>query len=224
MFSRRVTDHWIPQNIEGLPLEQTPFGEAVVHESLELPEKRPVELLRPESGPSILTFRPEYKDKLADITLHEADYVFYIALADQAAYSNESPLTETRKLTAEDAVAFAQFQQANTEDDLDEAEVSLDDLLVYGTFRGDRLVSVASMYTWPASREGSVIADIGVITDPNFRGQGLGALTVRGLSREALSQGLEPQYRCNLENTGSKRVAESAGFTLYAQWQALDLS
>jgi predicted GNAT family acetyltransferase len=57
--------------------------------------------------------------------------------------------------------------------------------------------------------------DYGVLTDPEFRGQGLARHVVCALADDTAAGGLIPQYRCKRVNKASRRVAEAAGFTLY---------
>ena len=96
--------------------------------------------------------------------------------------------------------------------------MELDHWLVVGTFRQQQLVSVSSMYPWGET----TIADLGVITLPQFRGQGLGRATVRAISAAALSRGYEPQYRCDLGNAPSAALARAAGFARFGLWEGLE--
>ncbi len=123
----------------------------------------------------------------------------------------------TRRLTDEDADAFAGFASAAPADDLDEAFVELDHWLAYGTFVDGELVAAASAYPWA----GSLLADIGVITLPASRGRGLGRDTVRAISAAARALGYEPQYRCQLDNAASVALAETAGFVHFGQWRVI---
>ncbi|QFG69058.1 GNAT family N-acetyltransferase [Ornithinimicrobium pratense] len=89
---------------------------------------------------------------------------------------------------------------------------------MFGTFIDDKLVSAASMYPW----SGTHLADLGVITLPAFRGRGLGRVTVRAMSAEALRREHEPQYRCQLDNAASVALARAAGFTRLGAWEVID--
>ncbi|HEV7320855.1 MAG TPA: GNAT family N-acetyltransferase [Ensifer sp.] len=150
------------------------------------------------------------------ITLHDADYIFYLAEAEKAALLREQPASWVRLLTTEDSAAFAEFQSSASEEDLDAAYVELDHWLVFGAFEGDRLVCAASMYPW---REESRIADMGILTLATHRGKGHARSVVRAISRHALGQGFEPQYRCQLDNAASTALAKAAGLTLFGEWQ-----
>ena len=74
------------------------------------------------------------------------------------------------------------------------------------------------MYPWGET----AVADLGVITLPQFRGQGLGRATVRAISAAALSRGYEPQYRCDLGNAPSAALARAAGFARFGLWEGLE--
>ena len=56
--------------------------------------------------------------------------------------------------------------------------------------------------------------DIAVLTHPAWRGRRLGALAVHEFIRQRRAEGRHWLYRCNVDNVGSNRVAESLGFTL----------
>lgn len=114
--------------------------------------------------------------------------------------------------------SFEEFTGAAPENELDEAFVELDHWLVFGTFIDDRLACAASMYPWRGTR----LADLGVITLPEFRGRGVGRVTVRAMSAEALRRGYEPQYRCQFDNTASVALARAAGFTRFGGWEVID--
>ena len=88
---------------------------------------------------------------------------------------------------------------------------------MFGTILDGRLVSAASMYPWDGSR----LADLGVITLPEFRGRGLGRATVRAMSALAIDRGYEPQYRCQFDNASSVALAASAGFALFGDWDVV---
>lgn len=232
MFSSTVVDHWVPA------VARSHTGaDVVVAVDSGLPENRSVSLLRIQDGPAILAVSPEKAERLsvsdgddishaelvarlkdAGVTLNDPDNLFYLPAAERDALRSEAPRRETRELTAADAAAFAELTARAPEDDLDEAFVELDHWLVFGTFAGDTLASAASMYPWSGSR----LADLGVITLPDYRGQGLARATVRAMSAAAIARGYEPQYRCQLDNTASVALAKTAGFRLFGEWEVID--
>jgi GNAT superfamily N-acetyltransferase len=157
--------------------------------------------------------------KIADagITLNTPDYLFYLPVVEQAALRNESVFGGTRQLTSDDGKALARFASEAPEDDMDDAFVEHDHWLVFGVFVDDRLVAAASMYPWDRTR----LADLGVITLPEYRGRGLGRAAVRAISARAIAKDYEPQHRCQLDNSLSVALAESAGFTRFGEWEVI---
>ena len=226
MFSTTVTDYW-------LPVEPAPVGDLRVLVDDALPENRALMVLQPVGRGGILTLTGDLArrldlqgaavgndvlaERLADagIRLNGADHLYYLPAAEQRFDTVD---TDTRVLTEADAPAFTVFAATAPEDDLDEAFVELDHWLVVGTFVDGRLASAASMYPWRDTR----LADLGVLTLPEFRGRGLARSTVRAISALALERGYEPQYRCQLDNAGSVALAESAGFARFATWDVID--
>jgi len=192
-----------------------------------LAHDRRVSLLRTTDGAITLRLTPDLAAQLdladaseaairaalaaADIRLHGADCLFY--------YRNRPSAvgTSVRRLTANDAAAFAEFQASASEQDLDDAFVELNHWAVFGAFDRGRLVCAASMYPWGGAR----IADTGVLTLPEFRGRGHARDVVRAISAYALSERYEPQYRCQVDNVASRALAASAGLDLFGTWEVV---
>jgi GNAT superfamily N-acetyltransferase len=230
VFSPVVIQHWIG----GIPNEANDIR-VVLDPSLR--PNRSVSLVKVSGGPTVLAVTPRRASELslsaarsvdtgelaarlaaAGITLHDPDYLFYLAEADQAALRTEAAYIGTRQLTMADGEAFGRFVRAAPEQDVAEAFVELDHWLVFGTFVDGALVAAASMYPWGDTR----LADLGVLTLPGYRGRGMGRATVRAISARAIELGYEPQYRCQVDNAPSVALARSAGFALFGKWQVLD--
>lgn len=112
-----------------------------------------------------------------------------------------------RNLNAGDAIALTTMQTACSEADRQEAAVGIDNAVVTGVFDDNQyLVSAASMF------ELGGFADIGVITHPDYRGKGLGRAAVSFLVEQIIGANQIAQYRHNIQNVGSARVAEVLGF------------
>lgn len=109
-----------------------------------------------------------------------------------------------RLLNENDAAAFEVFHAACPTDDKEEGQVAMDDDLVYGILCGDQLVAVASLWHW-----GDHIADIGVLTHPDFRRKGLMKVAVEGIAANTDRILL---WRAGVDNTGSNKTANSCGF------------
>ena len=111
-----------------------------------------------------------------------------------------------RQLDLTDAQALADLQAACGADENDEAEVSVEDEIPFGCFAGSRLATVATGFTLTG------FMDIGVLTHPDFRKQGLGAAAVSTLSAWCLEADILPQYRCSEGNIASHKLALRLGF------------
>lgn len=159
----------------------------------------------------------ELRAALADaqVSMHPPDALFYFSLAAKADLLNETDEPNIRRLTEQDRDAFAAFASAAPAPDLDNAYVELDHWAVFGAFRGDEVVCAASMYPWG----GSPLADLGVLSLPSVRRQGLARLVVRACCRYAYRHNHEPQYRTQLDNVASLALAASAGLTWFGQWE-----
>lgn len=230
VFSDKVNKYWLPDRDRPQP------GQYRVIVDRELPPSRSVMLLDPAGSGGFLTVLPDIARRTglkpdieidantlfealrrADIRLNGADHLFYFSQKEQKLLRNESFSAAVRQLTADDADAFEAFVSEAPEDDMDEAFVELDHWLAFGCFVEDRLVSAASMYPW----SGTSFADLGVITLPQFRGQGFGKQTVRAIGAQALRLDYEPQYRCQPDNASSVRLAQVSGFSQFATWDVI---
>jgi len=98
------------------------------------------------------------------------------------------------------------------EDDAEYAEIDMDDLdpLLAGLIDGaGELVGFAGGLPW---ENDEAFWDIGVLSHVERRSRGLGRSVVAGISREILSRGHLPLYRCNWDRAPSRRLALSLGF------------
>lgn len=232
MFSRTVTDYWLTGDAAADDLLVGEFR-VVVDDSL--PANRSLMTLDHADG-GVLTLtsaraasldlaagslvsRAALRSALeaAEVSLNGADHLFYLPNAEHAVVRAEAVPEGTRQLTDADADSFAQFADAAPAAEFDEAFVELDHWLVFGTFAEGRLVAAASMYPW----SGTQLADLGVITLPGCRGRGFAKRTVRAISARALAEGLEPQYRCQLDNEPSVALARAAGFARFGTWDVI---
>lgn len=158
-----------------------------------------------------------FRERLAHagLELYDPDCLFYFTDEATAVLRDESTPEEVRQLTPDDADLFSRFTATASAADLDEAYVELDHWAVFGALEEDQLACVASAYPWRQS----TLADIGVLTLPQFRGRGLARAVVRAISLHAYTQGFAPQYRCQPSNIGSRAVAAAAGLTYFGLWE-----
>lgn len=153
------------------------------------------------------------KDK--HIFLYGADYLFYFPEEEKSNLLSLHPSDNIRALVKHDADHFSTFESLSTEEDLDGAFVALDHWKVFGIFEDNQLVAATSMYPW---QESTKLADIGVITLTDFRGKGYARQAVQIISKAALEEGYEPQYRCQLDNAPSVALAKKLNLGLFAKW------
>ncbi|QPG71670.1 GNAT family N-acetyltransferase [Mycolicibacterium mucogenicum] len=153
------------------------------------------------------------------VVLNGADNVFYLSESAAADILGDTGAINVRPLTDRDADIFASFKAAVPEEDWDGAYVELDHWAVFGAFdeRG-RLVSIGSVYPWD---DVFPLADIGVLTLGSVRGRGHAKSLVREMFRYALTQGFEPQYRCQLDNAASIKLAASVNLEPFVQWETV---
>jgi len=100
--------------------------------------------------------------------------------------------------------------------EVEDASVEVSHEIVQGCFEADRLLAAGSGYR----RNGFL--DIGVITDPACRGRRLAPAILAAIFLESERKGLIAQYRCDVQNHGSMRVAEHLGFARLFTTEAIE--
>lgn len=80
----------------------------------------------------------------------------------------------------------------------------------WGTFVADRLAAVACTFYM-----GEQYEDIGIVTEPAFRGRGLGPACAGAACQAIQARGRRPGWTTSIDNIASIRVAEKLGFTLH---------
>ena len=79
--------------------------------------------------------------------------------------------------------------------------------LAWGAFVEGRLASVANAFF-----AGPRYVDLGVATEPEFRGRGFSPACAAALCRQVRAGGRQPCWSTSLDNPASQRVAEKLGF------------
>lgn len=146
-------------------------------------------------------------EKEHDIEFGWRDFIWYFP-------SNvyEAPFdARVRLLKASDRDALNYLLNLCTEEERELANVSIEQDIPLGLFENNCLLAVGSFIF-----DGDLIADVGVITHPQYRQCGLGKAVVTELVRKRIENGRIVQYTTQEINTGSKRLAEAIGFWLYA--------
>ena len=89
----------------------------------------------------------------------------------------------------------------------DSNDAFLEKGLGYAAMDGDRVATVAF-----SSAVSSEEIDIGVETDPDYRGRGLAAGVAGKMCEAVLALGKKPIWSCSTMNTASEKTAEKIGF------------
>jgi RimJ/RimL family protein N-acetyltransferase len=112
-----------------------------------------------------------------------------------------------RALTRKDKKSLELMKMTCTEPELAHGQVAIDDDLVIGVFQDNVLVGAASLWFW-----GDDLADIGVITGPKYRNNGVASAVVAEACNRALAMGRTPMFRCDDDNITSVKLALALGF------------
>jgi GNAT superfamily N-acetyltransferase len=80
---------------------------------------------------------------------------------------------------------------------------------------GGRVVAAAGYEVW-----GGELAQVGVLTDPRYRGRGLGTTVASAAVARAVGAGLVAQWRARPAIVGSRRIARTLGF-VDVGWQLM---
>lgn len=237
-FAPVITDYWVAA-FSGKPLHSNGHATITVNPELDDNERAAI-LWTAEDDRFSIAITPAIADSLtksiatlsnptvADIraalatqgvVLNGADNVFYLSDSTADDILGDTESSRVRELTAADADIFAAFKATVSEEDWDGAYVELDHWAVFGAFdEHGQLVSIGSMYPWDDEHP---LADLGVLTTSAARGRGHAKTLVRGMFRYALTEGYEPQYRCQLDNAASNKLAASLDLQIFGQWEVV---
>jgi GNAT superfamily N-acetyltransferase len=145
---------------------------------------------------------------------HDVEQMMFYTLVGEhfRPFAPDSRYT-VRQLTHDDTEAFAVFQYACSDDDREMGEVGLNDEIVFGVLDGEKIVAVASTYElWG-------FVDVGVLTHPDYRQQGLGKAAVSAVSEYYLQRKDDERlklYRHATANQGSGGIARCLNWQLFA--------
>jgi GNAT superfamily N-acetyltransferase len=120
---------------------------------------------------------------------------------------------------ADDAL-LREFLASCTEAEVDEAEIYLNepDAVIFGGFHDGRMVSYGGHRYW-----GKNIADIGVLTHPDFRHRGLGKSIVSTLCEWCIANDVIPMYRVTADHFRSRKIAEALGFEMLVRVEVMHI-
>jgi GNAT superfamily N-acetyltransferase len=152
----------------------------------------------------------------------ETSREFYYVL-DAARFTPFTPDQRytVRRLTAADAGAFETFLARCTAEEKEAGDVSIDDEIgiAYGVLDtlgdGERIAAVASTYEYYG------FIDVGILTDPDYRRQGLGKAAVSALSEQFLDKDELLLYRHVASNLGSMGIVRGLNYWQFAAMDAV---
>jgi GNAT superfamily N-acetyltransferase len=153
----------------------------------------------------------------ARLEAQDRGFIFHLDPDRLIGHAPAPPIT-MRALTEADRGALQALFDRCQADEVDDAYVDAGHEIACGCFVGERMVACGSGYR----RHGFI--DLGVLTDPDYRGQRLAPAIVGALSQRCVDRGALAMYRCDQTNTASRRVAEEAGFTLCFNTESLRLA
>lgn len=149
----------------------------------------------------------------ADAQISAQREFYYLLKPEQfQAYAPNAPY-QARQLQPSDQAAFAAFLAQCSADDRDAGDVSIDPKIgiAYGVLDGARIVACASTYDYDG------FTDVGILTDPAYRWQGVGKAAVSALSQHFLTRDdVLLLYRHESENVGSRGIVRSLNYELIA--------
>lgn len=141
---------------------------------------------------------------------------------DMAAPSIPADMT-IRSLSREDSVdvaLLARLVEISSAEDLDEAELEMDNLdeIMEAVLDADgQIASLASSRPFDMA---PAFGDIGILTRSDSRSLGLGSAAVSALCRRLVDADIEPLYRCDEDNIGSVELSKGLLFAPVAMVKA----
>jgi GNAT superfamily N-acetyltransferase len=148
------------------------------------------------------------------VSARDRSLALYLDPGDLPTYAPPTPYI-IRPLTLADAGALIMLKGFMTSEEVDDGFVEVEHQIAFGCFSGRQMVAASSGY------ERTGFMDIGVLTHSAFRRKGLGKAVVGALCAWSAENGYIAQYRHNVENVASARVAHSLNFKPYAEEEAI---
>lgn len=142
---------------------------------------------------------------------------FHLLLLDPCSDIAPRRPESVRALGPADREIFTAMQAACGTEECEMGEIELDMPKVFGVFEGKELVSQSAFLHF-----GEGVADVGVLTHPEFRRRGYGREAVAALCRWGLDNNERAIiYRVAEFNQSSRGIARSLGFTPWATFDIL---
>ncbi len=125
---------------------------------------------------------------------------------------------EIKQLKIEDAELLEEMYENCDENEIDSAKVEINHPVIFGILHNEKLVAASSFIYW-----GKDIADIGVIVHPQFREKGLGKAVVTALCQNGIESDKLLQFRNDVRNIGSGKIASSLGFKEFLTLETFEI-
>jgi L-amino acid N-acyltransferase YncA len=138
-----------------------------------------------------------------------------ISYADLKTLKESSSLGITREGNVQDVESIL---SVSAESEQEESGVARMPAIFVAESLTGKPAAIASYEIW-----NNKIAQIGVLTKPEYRSQGFASLAARAASHSALSLGLIPQWRCRVGNLNSERLSQKLGFHNVGLQLAIDV-
>ena len=130
-----------------------------------------------------------------------------------------APHEGVRRLSGDDEPALQRLAAACAGQDWEHSGIGGPGQVVFGAFAGETLVAAGM-----GEPRGATLLHIGIVTHPDYRGQGHGRAVVSAITAYGLTVGLIPWYQTLAANGPSIAVAHALGFSRYAETLAVRLS
>ncbi len=118
---------------------------------------------------------------------------------------------ELRNVKPENHQVIQEFIDLSEPEDIDEAEVYIDDPdeEIRMLYHNNKPVGYAGYRRW-----GKSLGDVGILISRDHRKKGLGSAAVIAVTKACMENGIVPLYRVSDDNKGSKSIAINLGFEL----------
>lgn len=119
----------------------------------------------------------------------------------------------------QDHPLLKRFLEPCSEEDIDEAEIDLDDPdeVIELVYQKEKPIGYAGYRTWESG-----LGDMGILIYPEHRKKGLGRTAVAKVTEDCIRNGRLPLYRASCKNIGSNMIARSIGYELI--WETAEIT
>lgn len=169
-----------------------------------------ISFLKGKISPHVALSEKQLGEILSEVKLLESHFN-YIHSGENLPESCLSSEFSLKNVHPDDHASIQAFIDICSEEDIDDAEIYLDDPdeEIRMVYTGETPVAYGAYRRW-----GKNLGDVGILVHEDFRRKGLGAAAVIAATKAALERSVIPLYRTCCTNHGSKAIAEKTGFNL----------